>query len=196
MASQEDARLRQVASCIPIAPFKGVAFYDVGGLLASPEAFAACIDLLVAYCEPFADRITSIGCFDARGFLVGPPVAMRLKKKIFMLRKPNKMPRVSHTVRYGKEYTGDDKSGDDGLCIQEGAVQSGDVVLLIDDLLATGGTMGAGIDLVKQCGGEVLSCVCLIELGALKGRDRLVQTHPNTTFFNLLSEDLWAAQTQ
>ncbi|CAK4695748.1 hypothetical protein LEN26_010392 [Aphanomyces euteiches] len=185
-------QLAQVAARIPIVPFKGVAFYDIGGLLAHPTEFAACIDLLVAYCEPFADSITSIGCFDARGFLLGPLVAMRLKKKVFMLRKPNKMPRVSRTVRYGKEYAGDDKSGDDVLCIQEDAVRTGDKVLLIDDLLATGGTMGAGIDLVKQCGGEVLSCICLIELGALNGRERILNRFPGTTLFHLLSEDLWA----
>ncbi|ETW01794.1 adenine phosphoribosyltransferase, variant [Aphanomyces invadans] len=190
----DDERLRQVAACIPIVPFKGVSFYDIGGLLASPVDFAICMDLLVAHVEPFANRITSIGCFDARGFLLGPVIAMRLKKKLFMLRKPNKMPRVSHSVRYGKEYAGDDPNGgDDGLCIQEGAVVAGDQVLLIDDLLATGGTMAAGVDLVKQCGGQVLACGCLIELGVLQGRQRILSRHPGTTIFHLLSENLWAA---
>ncbi|OQR90701.1 adenine phosphoribosyltransferase [Thraustotheca clavata] len=182
---------KQVAACIPIVPFKGVAFYDIGGLLANPTEFALCMDLLVELLTPLCDKFSAIGCFDARGFLFGPLLGYRLNKKVFMLRKEGKMPRVIDTVTYGKEYTGDNKHGLDSLSIQEGSVNAGDSVILIDDLMATGGTMNAGVELIKRAGGSVLMCVCLIELGALNGRQAITMNHPDTPFFTLLSEDLW-----
>ncbi|KDO21544.1 hypothetical protein SPRG_13354 [Saprolegnia parasitica CBS 223.65] len=186
-----EQQLAKVAACIPIVPFKGVAFYDIGGLLAHPAEFALCMDLLEAYLAPLAEKFSAIGCFDARGFLFGPLLGVRLQKKVFMLRKEGKMPRVANTVTYGKEYSGDNGHGLDSLSIQDGAVAPGDAVILIDDLMATGGTMNAGVELVKQAGGSVLMCMCLIELGALKGRDAIIKNHPDTPFYTLLSEDLW-----
>ncbi|OQR87021.1 adenine phosphoribosyltransferase [Achlya hypogyna] len=185
------SELAQVAQRIPIVPFKGVDFYDIGGLLAHPREFGLCMDLLEARLAPIADKFSAIGCFDARGFLFGPLLGLRLNKKVFMLRKEGKMPRVVNTVTYGKEYKGDNGHGLDSLSIQEGAVEKGESVILIDDLMATGGTMNAGVELVKQAGGSVLLCMCLIELGALKGRDAITTNHPDTPFYTLLSEDLW-----
>lgn len=92
-----------VQQCIPMVPFKGInKFADIGGLLANPNAFIACIDLLEDALQGIA--FTSIGCFDARGFLFGPMLATRMNKKVFMLRKQGKMPRVSHQVSYSKVW--------------------------------------------------------------------------------------------
>ena len=101
----------------------------------------------------------SIGGFDARGFVLGPPIALALQKPFFMLRKPGKMPNTvsssSYNVEYGKR---------EGMCISRNSVKKGDRVLLVDDLVATGGTLSSGIELVKHMGGTVVECACVVEL--------------------------------
>ena len=95
----------------------------------------------------------------ARGFVLGPPIALALKKPFFMLRKKGKMPNSLSGSSYKVEY-----GSRDGMCIPRGAVKDGDRVLLIDDLVATGGTLTAGIEVIKMCGGTVVECACVVEL--------------------------------
>eukprot|EP00501_MAST-03F_sp_TOSAG23-6_P001595 GSMAST32.ASY1.ANO1.1661.1 assembled CDS len=157
---------RRIASVTPYYPFKGIdRFYDIGGFLKDPDAFQLCIDVLVARYKN-AD-IDSICGFDARGFVLGPPVALALKKPFFMLRKIGKMPNAVSGTEYGKEY-----AGRDTLTISRDAVSKGDRVLLIDDLVATGGTLCAGIELVKKFGGVCVECACIVELKCLNAREK------------------------
>ena len=155
---------KRIASVTPYFPFKGIdRFYDIGGFLKDPEAFQSAVDVMV-------DRYREIGIdsicgFDARGFVLGPPVALALQKPFFMLRKKGKMPNSVSGTEYGKEY-----AGKDTLCIPRGAVNKGDRVLLIDDLVATGGTLCAGIELVKLMGGICVECCCVVEIKFLNAR--------------------------
>jgi adenine phosphoribosyltransferase len=112
--------------------------------------------------------VDSIAGFDARGFILGPPIALALKKPFIMLRKKGKMPNSIAGTEYGKEY-----AGKDVLTIPRGSVAKGDRVLLIDDLVATGGTLSAGIELVKQLKGVVVECACIVEIKFLNARKKL-----------------------
>jgi len=120
----------------------------------------------------YRGKIDSIGGFDARGFVLGPPIALALKVPFFMLRKPGKMPNAigsgGYAVEYGKR---------DGMCIPRGhpldktdpknkstVVKPGDRVLLVDDLVATGGTLSSGVELVRAMGATVVECACVVEL--------------------------------
>eukprot|EP00752_Nemacystus_decipiens_P003792 g3489.t2 len=181
---------QRIARTIPYYPFKGIdRFYDIGGMCADPEAFALAVKI-------FADRgkkIDSIGGFDARGFILGPPVALALNIPFFMLRKKGKMPNVIDGAAYSKEYKGDDSGGLDALCVQRSAATSGQRVVLVDDLVATGGTLLAGVDLVKSLGAEVVECACMIELKALNGVGKLHERHPDVPVWSLISEDILTA---
>merc|ERR1711957_1028773 len=132
----------EMPAVMPYYPFKKIPFfYDIGGFLKHPEIFQKVID---AYVDRYRNmEIDSIGGFDARGFVLGPPIALALNKPFFMIRKPGKMPNTvsssSYNVEYGKR---------DGMCISKNSIRKGDRVLLIDDLVATGGTLSAGVELV------------------------------------------------
>ena len=166
--------LEDLEQSIPCVPFKGIdKFYDIGGLLANPMALKQCVDLLIDHLGGMSDQFDSIGCFDARGFLFGPMLGVALEKKVFMLRKKGKMPRIKASLEYAKEYKSDHGSGVDTLCIQEGSVSEGDRVVLIDDLIATGGTASAGVKLVRHCGGYIHECAFVLELNKLEARKKL-----------------------
>uniref|UniRef100_M4C3D8 adenine phosphoribosyltransferase n=1 Tax=Hyaloperonospora arabidopsidis (strain Emoy2) TaxID=559515 RepID=M4C3D8_HYAAE len=136
------------------------------------------------------DRVDAIGCMDARGFLFAPYLGVHFRKPVFMLRKPDKMPSVEHTVEYFKEYKGDSSGGGDFLSIQTYAVKKGDRVLLVDDLLATGGTCEAAIHLIQQAGASVTACTFVVEISGLNGRGRASKTSTNEQirFILLLTE--------
>jgi len=156
---------REIAAVIPYYPFKKIdRFYDIGGLLAHPTLFSRAVDVLVA--RYAAMKVDKIGGFDARGFLF-TPVALKLGIPFFMLRKKGKMPNSVTGKAYQVEY-----GSRDGLCIQRTSVVSGDRVVLIDDLVATGGTLASGIELVKEFGGTVVECGCMVELKFLKGKEK------------------------
>ena len=104
---------------------------------------------------------------DARGFLIGPAICPRLNAAFVPLRKPGKLPGPVASTAYEKEY------GADGIQMQKGAIRAGQKVVIVDDLLATGGTLRGAVELVKAAGGEVLQCVVLIELAGLKGRQKI-----------------------
>ena len=168
---QDGEAAKRIAAVIPYYPFKGIPrFYDIGGFCQRPEVFQEVVDILVARYKDM--KIDSIGGFDARGFVLGPPIALALKVPFFMFRKPGKMPNSiassAFSVEYGKR---------DGMCIPRGhpldkaeplvkstIVKAGDRVLLIDDLVATGGTLSSGIELVRKVGATVVECACVVEL--------------------------------
>jgi adenine phosphoribosyltransferase len=150
---------------IPDFPKPGILFKDITPLLAEPPAFARSIELLANHYR--AKPIDAIAAAEARGFLIAAPLALELKKPLVPLRKPGKLPYRTYSLKYDLEY------GSAELQMHEDSVRKGARVLLVDDLLATGGTMKAGCGLIEQAGGIVAGCGFLVELGFLKGREKL-----------------------
>lgn len=150
---------------VPDFPIAGIVFKDITPLLANGEAYHYAIDQLARFAkEKNADII--IGP-EARGFIFGCPVAYNLSLPFVPVRKPKKLPRKSVKVSYDLEY------GKNTLCLHADSIKKGQNVLIIDDLLATGGTIKATIDLVKELGGNVVGLGFLIEIEMLKGRNTL-----------------------
>ncbi len=149
---------------IPDFPKPGIVFKDITPLLADGEAFRSAVDRLV---EPYHGRVDLVLGVESRGFIVGAAAAYALGTGIAVVRKPGKLPWQTHRATYELEY------GTDALEIHHDGVASGHRVLLVDDLLATGGTASAAIELIERCGGTVVACAFLIELGFLGGRKRL-----------------------
>jgi adenine phosphoribosyltransferase len=157
--------LKQHIRHVPDFPKAGILFYDITTLLRSPAGLGATIDRLA---EPFAnDKIDLVVGIESRGFILGSPVAQRLGAGFVPIRKPGKLPAKSRKEIYDLEY------GTDALEIHEDAVQRGQRVLIVDDVLATGGTAAAAARLVKHLGGELHGLAFLIELVFLKGQTRL-----------------------
>ncbi len=150
---------------IPDFPKPGILFKDITPLLAEPRAFQYAIDQFIERFPPAG--LDAVGAVDARGFLLAAPLALHMKKPLVPLRKPGKLPYQTHAAAYDLEY------GRAELQLHIDAVKPGGRVLLVDDLLATGGTMRAGCELVEKIGASVVSCAFLIELSALGGRRRL-----------------------
>jgi adenine phosphoribosyltransferase len=175
---------KQIAKVIPYYSYKGIEqFYDIGGFLKDPNLFTLCINALITRYK--AHDIDSICAVDARGFILGSPLALALEKPFFMLRKKGKMPNAFASRSYTKEY-----DEEDVLTISKEAVQSGDRILIIDDLIATGNTLCAGIELIKQSGG-IPECAAIIELTFLKARDKLAQLgHQDVPIWALMTEQV------
>lgn len=150
---------------VPDFPKPGILFYDITTLLLDKEGLKLAIDALA---EPYADKgIDLVVGIESRGFILGSAVADRLGAGFVPVRKVGKLPSKTVRVSYDLEY------GSDSLEIHSDAIGAGTRVLIVDDLLATGGTARATVDLVKQCGGSVQAIAFLIELVDLKGRDKL-----------------------
>lgn len=150
---------------IPDFPHEGVLFRDVTTLFADPRGFRMAVDLLV---HPFAGmRIDRVAGLEARGFILGGAVAHQLSVGFTPIRKKGKLPFRTIAEEYQLEY------GEAVMEIHDDAVQPGEQVLLIDDLLATGGTAAAGVRLIERLGGEVAGCAFVIDLPDLGGRKRL-----------------------
>ncbi len=150
---------------IPDFPKPGIVFKDITPLLAEPRAFQYAIDQLMDHYR--AENVEVVAAAEARGFLFAAPLALRLSKPLVPLRKPGKLPHRTHSLRYELEY------GSAELQVHIDAVAPGARVLLIDDLLATGGTMEASCQLIRKAGGQVIGCAFLVELSFLGGRDKL-----------------------
>jgi adenine phosphoribosyltransferase len=150
---------------IPDFPKPGILFKDITPLLAEPRAFQHAVERMAEYYRRWS--INAIAAAEARGFLFAAPLALTLQMPLVPLRKPGKLPHRTHAHTYDLEY------GSAELHVHIDAVAPGARVLLVDDLLATGGTMQAGIELIRKAGGEVVSCAFLIELSFLGGRDKL-----------------------
>ncbi len=149
----------RVKEITPAIPFKGIErFYDISGILCDPNLFSATVDQLGTVVESFApDYICAL---DARGFLLASPVSINLKIPLVMIRKRGKLPGDCVSISYDKEY----ESGDI-LEMQSGAIPQGSRVVIIDDILATGGTLKAARDLVRLFNPSEIVCVCLIDIG-------------------------------
>lgn len=150
---------------IPDFPKPGILFKDITPLLADPTAFRASVERLA---ERYGQtRIDAIAAAEARGFLFAAPLALALRKPLVPLRKPGKLPYRTYSLKYDLEY------GQAELHMHVDGIAAGQSVLMIDDVLATGGTMRACCDLVKQAGAEVVACAFILELGFLGGREKL-----------------------
>ena len=150
---------------IPDFPEPGILFRDITPLLASPAAFNYAVAQLVEQCsEPDFDVVVAI---ESRGFIFGAPLARELGKPLIPVRKAGKLPAERHAVEYDLEY------GSNVLEIHTDAIQQGQRALIVDDLLAIGGTLSAASQLVEDCGGEAARLAVVIELAFLDGRSRL-----------------------
>ncbi len=157
--------LKDYVASIPDFPTKGILFRDITPLMDDGEAFKYACSLLTDYAKKIKAEIV-VGP-ESRGFIFGCPVSYELGIGFAPVRKPNKLPRKTISCKYELEY------GTNELHIHEDAIKKGQRVLIIDDLLATGGTVDATIKLVEQLGGIVVGCAFLIELEELKGREKL-----------------------
>ena len=157
--------LKAMIRHVPDFPKPGITFFDITTLLRDREGFARAVESLAnPYHGQAVDYVVGI---ESRGFIFGGAVADRLRAGFVPVRKIGKLPARALRVTYDLEY------GSDSLEIHEDAIEQGQRVLIVDDLLATGGTARATADLVRQTGGEVLGLAFLIELEALNGRSRL-----------------------
>jgi adenine phosphoribosyltransferase len=157
--------LKRFIRDVPDFPKKGIIFKDITTLLKEGDKFRIAVDKIVnKYKTKRVDAVVSV---EARGFIFGSAVAYKLGAGIIPVRKKGKLPYLTHSVTYDLEY------GQDTLEIHQDAFKRGARVLIIDDLLATGGTVRAVIDLVEQLGARVVGAAFLIELTALKGREKL-----------------------
>jgi adenine phosphoribosyltransferase len=161
----EGINLERYIRSIPDWPKKGILFRDITPLLADPKTFAAAIDAL---CAGFTEAdIEYVAAVEARGFIFGAAVARKLGAGFVPIRKKGKLPFETESVTYDLEY------GTDTLEVHSDAVDKGAKVLMVDDLLATGGTMAAACKLIEKIGGQIVGISFLIELSELAGQGKL-----------------------
>jgi adenine phosphoribosyltransferase len=170
--------LRSLIRDIPDFPRPGILFKDITPLMADPDALGAAVSGLADYARPL--EVDCVLAAEARGFLLGPALALALGAGFALARKPGKLPYDTVSAEYQLEY------GRDSLELHSDAVGPGTRVLVHDDLLATGGTASALCELVEALGGEVVGCSFLIELAQLGGRARL---HSHNAHALLVYED-------
>ena len=160
-----DIDLKKHIRSIPDFPKPGILFYDISTLLAHATAWKTAIARMAEAIRPYKPDV--LAGIESRGFLVAAPLALALGTGFVMLRKKGKLPGVTVRHTYALEY------GTDTIEIQHDAIQKGQRVVVVDDLLATGGTMAAAVTLLRQIGAEVPAAAFIIELGFLEGRKRL-----------------------
>lgn len=164
--SELNTHLKQYIRDVPDFPIPGIMFRDITTLLASPVGFREAIDgLLAPYQSVQIDKVVVI---ESRGFIFGTPMAYALKAGVVPVRKPGKLPSDTLTEEYDLEY------GTNSLQIHTDAIEPGERVIIVDDLLATGGTVDATIRLVNDLGGEIVGISFLAELTDLHGRERIM----------------------
>ncbi|XP_073138579.1 adenine phosphoribosyltransferase 4 [Henckelia pumila] len=164
----DDPRIPAIQSTIrvvPDFPKPGIMFQDITTLLLDPKSFKDTVDLFVERYK--SKNISVVAGIEARGFIFGPPIALAIGAKFVPLRKPKKLPGKVFRQEYDLEY------GSDCLEMHVGAVEPGELAIVVDDLIATGGTLCAAMNLLERAGAEVLECACVIEIPGLKGRERL-----------------------
>jgi len=166
--------LKNIIRDIPDFPKKGIVFKDITTLLSDARSFHRMVDLIAhRYLGQKIDQVVGV---EARGFVLGSALAYKLGTGVTLVRKPGKLPYKTRRKSYDLEY------GTDTLEVHEDAFKPGDRVIIADDLLATGGTMAAVVDLVKELGVEIVECTFMAELEFLEGRKRL----PDGKVFSLL----------
>ena len=150
---------------IPDFPKPGILFYDITTLLKDSKGFQQVIQDFTDHYKN--ERISKVVAIESRGFIFGGPLACNLNAGFVLVRKPGKLPADVFEVKYNLEY------GSTSLAIHRDAVQIGERVLVVDDLLATGGTAAATVHLLSQLGADIVGCAFLVELVGLRGRDKL-----------------------
>lgn len=166
--------LKNIIRDIPDFPKKGIIFKDITTLLQDAKSYQRLIDLLShRYVGQQIDKVVGV---EARGFIIGAALAYKLRAGVVLVRKPGKLPAETFQKTYDLEY------GTDTLEMHTDAIKPGEKVLIADDLLATGGTMSAVVDMVNTLGGEIVECCFMAELEFLKGRNRL----PENKVYSLL----------
>ncbi len=157
--------LKSKIRTVPHWPVEGVMFRDITTLLQDGKAFKhACDEFYNRYKDMKIDVIVGI---ESRGFIFGAVLAYKLGVSFVPIRKPGKLPHKTISAEFEKEY------GKDKMEVHEDAIKKGDKVLVVDDLIATGGTISAAVKLVEQLGGEIVECAFLIDLPALKGKEKI-----------------------
>lgn len=157
--------LRSKIREIPNFPREGILFYDITTLLKDAEAVQRVVDKIADFYE--GEGIQKVVAIESRGFILGAPVAYKLGVGFVPVRKSGKLPSDVYEAKYSLEY------GSGALAIHQDAISPGERIVIVDDLLATGGTISATIELVKQLGADVVGVAFLVELSQLKGRERL-----------------------
>jgi adenine phosphoribosyltransferase len=165
MTTEMQGRLKQAIRDVPDFPKPGILFKDITPVLLDPVLLRGAIDSFVASCKDL--KIDKIAGIDARGFLFGPAVATALGAGFVPVRKRGKLPYKTRGISYELEY------GTAEVEIHVDAIEKGDRVLILDDLLATGGTAGAAAQLLREAGGELVGARFLVELAFLAGREKL-----------------------
>ena len=146
-------------------PKPGILFYDITGVLVNPDAFKFCLDKMV---ELYKDaNLDAVAGVESRGFVFAAPLAEKLGIPLILIRKKGKLPGDTYSCKYALEY------GTATIEMHKDSIRPGQRVAIIDDLIATGGTIEAAIDLIEQLGGKVVKVVFLMELAGLKGREKL-----------------------
>ncbi|MGB4598494.1 MAG: adenine phosphoribosyltransferase [Trichlorobacter sp.] len=157
--------LKHIIRDIPDFPKKGIIFKDITTLLQDAKSYQRMVDLLAhRYIGQHIDKVVGV---EARGFIIGSVLAYKLGAGVVLVRKPGKLPSETFSKTYDLEY------GTDTLEIHKDAIKPGEKILIADDLLATGGTMAAVVDMVKQQGGDIVECCFMTELAFLNGRKKL-----------------------
>ena len=157
--------LKEYIRDIPDFPKPGIVFKDITPLLAEPKALKYAVDAIADLCS--SHNVDAIVSIESRGFLFAAPLAYSMCKPLVPVRKKGKLPYDTHSVTYDLEY------GTDTVEVHTDAISHGQNVIILDDLLATGGTMAAAAELVEQSGGKVSGLAVLVELTDLNGRERL-----------------------
>ncbi|MBL7054319.1 adenine phosphoribosyltransferase [Candidatus Woesearchaeota archaeon] len=157
--------IKEKIRTVPHWPIKGVMFRDITTLLQDGEAFKyVCDELYNRYKDIKIDKVVGI---ESRGFIFGAVLAYKLGIGFVPIRKPGKLPYKTISAEFEKEY------GKDKMEIHKDAIKKGEKILLVDDLIATGGTVNAATQLIEQLGGEILECAFIIDLPDLKGKEKL-----------------------
>jgi len=168
--------LKALIRDVPDFPKPGICFRDITTLLRDRDGLRYTVDTLAAHCAPWQpDYVVGM---ESRGFIVGAPVAYKLGTGLVLVRKPGKLPAAVHAVKYDLEY------GSDSLEIHQDALIPSSRILIIDDLLATGGTAKATADLIQRAGSTIVGFAFIVELADLKGRQRLSQDVPIISLVN------------
>ncbi|KAK1261366.1 hypothetical protein QJS04_geneDACA020501 [Acorus gramineus] len=167
-ACDKDPRIHDISSSIrvvPDFPKPGIMFQDITTLLLNPKVFKDVVNMFVERYK--GKNISVVAGIEARGFIFGPPIALEIGAKFVPLRKPRKLPGEVISEEYVLEY------GTDCIEMHIGAVEPGERALIVDDLVATGGTLCAAMKLLERAGAEVVECACVIGLPELKSREQL-----------------------
>lgn len=157
--------LKALIRDVPDFPKKGIMFKDITPLLYDSEGLKTAVNMLSDHYK--GNRVSVVVATEARGFIIGPPIALNLNAGFVPVRKPGKLPYRTKSMTYKLEY------GTDTVEIHEDAIKPGQEVLMVDDVLATGGTMAACCKLVESMGGRIVGCAFLLELTFLNGRKAL-----------------------